>query len=206
MTECFKACVTELISQIENSPEHLTFRKVPEGRKHIKSAQELEENKRGLGSPNQNWVVLKNNDKESGVILSREPENEADVLAILWKLEALGALPFRRFQTLGNFKKGPDLIAHFQEDERSNPERYATIEVENKFYNYIPHGHIAQQYPKVICWDLGQTPKLRIEPTNKKYKFCVRQEDYLIQIYSIRRMDNIKIVTTEQLKNENLDI
>lgn len=206
MTELFKSCVRDLVSQIENSPDHLKFRKVPEGRKQIKTARELEENKRDLESPNQNWVILNIEEQKKSIILSREPANETDVLTILWKLEAFNALPFKKFQTLANFKKGPDLIAHFQEDERGNPERYSTIEIENKFYNYKSHGHIAQQYPKVICWDLGPSPKVRIEPTNKKYKFVVRQNDYLVQIYTIRRMDNIRILTTDQLESEGLEI
>ena len=72
-------------------------------------------------------------------MLSREPENENDTLAILWKLEALNGLPFKQFQTLGHAGYGPDLIVHFQEDSQSNPERYVSVEVESRFYNYKAH-------------------------------------------------------------------
>ena len=75
------------------------------------------------------------------------------MLCLLWKLEALNALPFKRFETLGHAGTGPDLIVHFQEDEQSNPERYVSVEVENKFYNYTLHGHKPSQYPRIICWE-----------------------------------------------------
>ena len=82
--------------------------------------------------------MYQSTDNAKPIILSREPKNENDTLNILWKLEALNALPFKKFQTLGHAGSGPDLIVHFQEDEQSHPDRYTSIEVENKFYNCLP--------------------------------------------------------------------
>ena len=65
----------------------------------------------------------------------REPENEMEVNAVLWKLEALGALPFAHFRTLAypGVSSGPDLFVDFQEDKVSEFTHAAVVEVERNF-------------------------------------------------------------------------
>ncbi|MBA7611099.1 hypothetical protein ES703_18315 [subsurface metagenome] len=203
-TDLFKKAVREIFEKIESSQEYLKFRRIQEERKTIERAELLEDKKRKLESENQKWVIYQRSDPEKPIILSREPENENDVLCILWKLEALGALPFRKFQTLGHAGSGPDLIVHFQEDAQSNSDRYTSIEVENKFYNYKVHGHKPSQYPRVICWEIGKTPKLPINKTDKKYKHTAVREDFQIHIFSIRLMDKIKIIPKKEFSKYGL--
>lgn len=203
-TDLFKKAVREIFEKIESSQEYLKFRRVQEERKTIEEAESLGDKKRNLESENQKWVIYQRSDPEKPIILSREPENENDVLCILWKLEALGALPFRKFQTLGHAGSGPDLIVHFQEDAQSNPDHYTSIEVENKFYNYRAHGHKPSQYPRVICWEIGKTPKLPINKTDKKYKHTAVREDFQIHVFSIRLMDKIKIISKKEFSKYSL--
>ncbi len=193
-TDLFKKAVREIFKKIEASQEYLKFRRIQEERKTIAGAELLETKKQNLESENQRWVIYQPSESEEPIILSREPENENDVLCILWKLEALDALPFKKFQTLGHAGSGPDLIVHFQEDAQSNPDRYTSIEVENKFYNYKVHGHKPSQYPRVICWEIGKTPKIPISKTDKKYKHTTLKEDFQIHIFSIRLMDQVKVI------------
>lgn len=192
--ELLKKATCKIFDKIESSTEYLEFRRVQEVRKNIAGAEDLDRKKQSLESENQKWVVYQNLENDKPVLLSREPENENDTLCILWKLESLNALPFRKFQTLGHAGTGPDLIVHFQEDEQSNPDRYTSIEIENKFYNYTLHGHKPSQFPRVICWEIGKTPKVTIRSTDKKYKFTTIKEDLQIHIYSIRLMDKIKVL------------
>lgn len=202
-TSLFNKAVRELFERIESSPEYLKFRRVQEDRRTVASAEELGIKKQELESENQKWAVYQSSESDKPILLLREPEYENDVLCILWKLEVLNALPFKKFRTLayvGSGKKGgPDLIVHFQEDEQSDQERYTPMEVENKFYNYIPHGHKPSQFPKVICWEIGKTPKIAINKTDKKYKFTAVKDDIQIHIFSLRLMDNIKILTKKDL-------
>ena len=207
-TAIFKKVIQEIFNEIESSQEYLKFRKVQEDRKTIESAGELGVKKKTLESDNQSWVVYQRNETEKPILLCREPECENDVLCLSWKLEALKALPFKNFQTLayvGSGKKGgPDIIAHFQEDQQSDPERYVPIEVENKFYNYDLHGHKLSQFPKVLCWEIGKTPKISIDRTDKKYKHTSIKEDLQIHIFSIRLMDGIKIVKKKEFDKYGL--
>ncbi len=202
--DLFKSAVAKIFDKIESSETFLDFRRIQEERKTVTGAEELETKKQNLESENQRWVVFQGGDSDKPVVLAREPENENDVLCILWKLESLNALPFKKFQTLGHAGTGPDLIVHFQEDEQSNPDRYTSIEIENKFYNYTLHGHKPSQYPRVICWEVGKTPKLQINKTDKKYKFTTIKEDLQIHIFSIRLMDKVKVVTRKELPKLNL--
>lgn len=202
--DLLKAAVSKNFDKIESSEEYLRFRRVQEERKTSAGADDLETKKRNLESENQKWVVYQNLELSKPVVLCREPENENDVLCILWKLETLNALPFKRFQTLGHAWSGPDLIVHFQEDEQSNPDRYTSIEIENKFYNYKIHGHKPSQYPRVICWEIGKTPKIAINKTDKIYKSTALREDLQIHIFSLRLMDKIKVVTRRELEKYGL--
>jgi len=200
--DLFKTAVSKIFDKIESSEQYLKFRRIQEERKTIAGAESLEIKKQKLESENQKWVVYQNSDSDKPIILSREPENEYDALCILWKLEALNALPFKKFQTLGHAGSGPDLIVHFKEDEQSNPERYTSIEIENKFYNYILHGHKPSQYPRIICWDIGKAPKVAVSKTDKKYKFTGIKEDLQLHIFCLRLMDKVKVLTKKEL-NKN---
>ena len=207
-TDLFKKAVAGIFKEIESSDEYLKFRRVQEERKTTASAEELGITKQELESETQRYVIYQTSESEKPILLLREPKYESDVLCLLWKLEALNALPFRRFQTLGYVgsgkKGGPDLIVHFQEDEQSDQERYTPIEVEYKFYNYIPHGHKPSQYPKVLCWEIGKTPKIPISRTDKKYKHTTVREDFQIHIFSIRLMDGIKVVPKKDFSKYGL--
>ena len=195
-----KHLTAKMFQELEQSAEYLAFRQVPKKRKNISGAEDLSAKKVALESENQKWVVWKNPKTGKSIVLSREPENENDTLAILWKLEALGGLPFKQFQTLGHAGYGPDLIVHFQEDSQSNPERYVSVEVESRFYNYKAHGHTPSLYPRVICWDVGPSPKMRIKPTDKNYKVIAEGKDTQVHVFCIRKMEGIQVLTKSQLE------
>lgn len=200
LTEHFKKLVGEAIREVEDSPRHRDFRQVPKRRKDRESASQLQRRKSELEDSNQAWVYWQPPGAEKPICLLREPENETDALAVLWKLEALRALPFAAFETLAYSGRGADLVVHFQEDETSSPERYATMEVEHRFFNFKTHGHLIPQFPTVICWDINPKPKLSVKQTAKPYKFVVQLEETTLRIYALSRMPGIFTATAEELK------
>ncbi|MFQ5714083.1 MAG: hypothetical protein ACE5GU_08635 [Candidatus Scalinduaceae bacterium] len=202
-TNLLKKACSQIFSKIESSSEYLEFRRIQERRKSTHAAEQIDTKKRALESENQRWVIYQTDKDEKPIVLLREPENENDVLAILWKLEALNALPFKTFKTLGHAGNGPDLIAHFQEDESSHPDRYTSIEVENKFYNYKIHGHRPSQYPRIICWEIGKTPKLSINKTDKRYKYTAELDQFQVHIFALRQLSTLKVIPKKDFgKNE----
>jgi hypothetical protein len=203
-----KKIVSDIFYQIEKSEEYLTFRKIPENDKHEKQSDVLSFEKSQISNNEQNWVVYE--DKNKGpIVLIREPKYEQEVNALVWKLEALGALPFEKFNTLAyvGASRGPDILANFQEEKGSEPHLSTVVEIENNFYNYKTHGHTPTQYPKVICWDIPASGrKIKLKNTQKKYKFTYSTDEYQVHIFVIKLMDNIKVLSKEELLKRGINI
>lgn len=203
-----KKIVKDLFEQVESSQEFLTFRRIPERDKVDSHGGVLAEEKRKIELADQNWVVLERSATDI-VPLIREPQNEAEVNALLWKLEALGALPFEIFTTLAYIgaSKGPDLLVNFQEDKSHEPHRATIVEVENNFYNYKTHGHAPTQYPKVICWDVPTSGrKAKLNKASKPYKWTMNTNDYQVHIYAMKYMDGVKVFSREELQKKGINI
>jgi len=201
-TEMFRNAVCTLFRKIESSQQYLDFRRISKKRKVVASAHALEDKKRSLESAAQRWVIY-TNDQGNRTLLGREPENEQDTLSILWKLEALGGLPFAKFQTLAHAGQGPDLIVHFQEDDESQPDRYTVVEAERFFYNYKLHGHTSSQYPRVICWDIG-TKAVAVEDTKKSHKKTAYIDGVQVNIFCIRHMPRISVILRREADEQEL--
>ncbi|MCG2795673.1 MAG: ATP-binding protein [Actinomycetia bacterium] len=204
ITNLFKETVNTLIKKVEASEKHRAFRSVAIRRKEKKSAEKLDERKSKLEKSKQPYVVLEDSETREWVLLGTEPWSEGDALNILWKLEAMGKLPFDKFQTLHYSPKGPDLVVHFRETETSDTEKYCVIEAERIFTNYRAHGHHPPQFPKVICWALGTSVKVRVEDTDIRYKKKAVVGDTEVAIYLLKHMPGIKVVTKDKLEDKGL--
>lgn len=192
----------DAIQQVEISQRHRDFRLIPKKRKEITSAAQLRARKQDLEDIKQQWVFWQQNVENEPIRLLRKPENETDTLAILWKLEALKALPFELFESLAYSGAGADLIVHFQEDDTSSPERFATFEAEYRFFNYRAHGHLINQFPTVICWEVNQQPKLPVKQTPKPYKYVVQFEETTLRIFALSKIPNLFVATEEDMKRK----
>ena len=197
-----KKIVAEAFQRIESSSEYLTFRVLPEQEKFAKQSGYLSDEK------DQSWVVYENEAGEKRILI-REPQYEQEVNALIWKLEAIGALPFKIFKTLAYIgaAKGPDILVNFQEEEGSEPQLATVVEIENNFYNYKSHGHKPSQYPKVLCWAIPTSGrKEKINKTTKKYKYTVNADEYQVHVFAIKDMDRIKVMTREELEKAGVRI
>lgn len=204
----FKKEVAKLFEKLETSEEYLSFRQVQTLDKLTASGKYLAEEKVSITSDDQTWVVYQKEDSEP-IVLIREPRNETEVNALLWKMEAIGALPFEQFQTLAypGVKRGPDLFANFQEEPTSEPIQCAVFEIENNFYSYKSHGHYPGQYPKVICWDIPASGrKVRLNKTAKKFKLTFNTDEYQVHVFVLRMMDGIKVMTKKELRDFGIQI
>ncbi len=212
-TDELKQVARELFRRVETSDLYLGddgFRRLPEVEKFEAQGGVIAEEKRKIELAEQTWVVLEKPGCEP-VVLLREPQSEMEANALLWKLEALRALPFETFQTLAYIgaAKGPDLLVNFQEDKAGEASRATVIEVELNFYNYKTHGHIPPQYPKVICWDVPTSGrKAKIEKVkNKAYKYFLSHPDgYTVHIFALKNMDGIKVMSRDELGRRGVKI
>ena len=203
-----KKVVAEIFQRIESSSEYLTFRRIPEREKHERGSEILLDEKRDIQRKEQNWVVYER-PGTAPVVLIREPQNEQEVNVLIWKLEALNALPFERFRTLAYIgaAKGPDILVNFQEDKGDEPQPATVVEIENNFYNYKSHGHAPAQYPKVICWDIPTSGrKVKLNKTPKPHKYTMSSADYQVHVFVLKYMEGIKVMAREELDTRGVDI
>jgi hypothetical protein len=190
--EAFDRCVKSLLRRVADSEDYKSFALYTRRAKDIRGAETLDARKQALESPEQRWVYWTDPGRQERRFIHREPENEQDTLAVLWKLEALRGLPFTKFESLEHGGTGADIIAHFRESEDSNPERFVTIEAEYMFSNYKSHGHNPSQMPVVICWDVSKSRKIRLKDTNLPWKFFAEAEDTSVRVYVLSRMPNVQ--------------
>jgi hypothetical protein len=190
--ETFDRAVSSLLRRVAESDEYKSFVTYTKREKEIRGAETLDMRKRKLERPEQRWVYLVGSTGERKR-LHREPENEHDTLAILWKMEALGALPFHQFESLEHGSSGADIIAHFRENRESNPERFVTIEAESIFTNYKVHGHNPSQMPIVVCWDIGKSRQVKLKDTNVSWKFIAEVGDVGVRVFAVARMPGIQV-------------
>lgn len=204
ITNLFKDTVKRLFKKIEDSEEHRVFRSVAIRRKQKKSAEDLDVRKAKLEKAKQPYVIYEDSETKEAILMGTEPMSEGDALNILWKLEVLGKLPFDKFQTLHYSPKGPDLVVHFRETETSDTEKYCVIEAERLFTNYKLHEHHPPQFPKVICWALGKSVKVRIEDTDIRYKKKAVVDGTEVAIYMLKYMPGIKVLNKDKLEERSL--
>ena len=116
------------------------------------------------------------------------PSNENEVIALVCKLECLGALPLRDF-TLWEYtaRIGIDALASFQLSETEVPTQFGSVELEFNYENFFDHGHPHQHVNLVICWSFrdGEAPQelqVRGDLGNGFYEFQSRQWSFVVLV------------------------
>lgn len=151
----FTAALREAYRKVVETEDYKQWVKYRRELKKKDLGRTLNERKDELLKREQKWVFY------DGELLHREPDNEQDARALLWKLEGLRALPFYHFRTLEHTaQKGIDIIAEHQEKEHSEKKLFQAVEVESILENYSNHDHVPEQTSLIIAWDSKNRDKL----------------------------------------------
>ena len=127
-----------------------------------------------------------------GELIHKEPENEYDVRALLWKLEGLKALPFHYFKTLEHTaQKGIDIIAEYQEKDFSEKKLFQAVEAEHMLENYSDHDHVPEQTSLIIAWDSRNRDKLT--KTEDEWKYVWEYRGVNLNVVLLRYIPGIEI-------------
>ena len=196
----------QLAEHLQTSDEYAEFRRMKTKLRRAKQGAAIATDQASIRSDSQNWVVL-DRDGAPPLVLMREPRNETEAAAILWKLESLEALPFEKFQTVGypGASRNPDLFVNFQEDKGTEATQAALFEAGNTFCSYKHHEDMPSLQPKIICWDLGGR-KTRLGTTDKKYKFTVDGGGPEVPVYVMKLMDGLSVLSTRELRARGVRI
>lgn len=166
------------------------YKKWVEHRRKMKKkdlGESLNERKAKLQSRDTKWVYYK------GELLHREPDSEQDVRALLWKLEALKALPFNSFKTLEHTaQKGIDIIADFQEKDISENKLFQAVEVENVLESYSDHDHVPEQTSLIIAWDSRNRDDLT-KVNNSEWRYVWDYAGHKLDVVLLKHLPDIEI-------------
>jgi hypothetical protein len=151
----FTAALREAFRKIMETEDYKEWVKYRRELKRKELGVTLNQRKDALLRKEQQWVYY------DGELIHKEPGNEQDVRALLWKLEGLKALPFYYFRTLEHTaQKGIDIIADYQEKDFSEKKLFQAVEVEHILENYSDHDHVPEQTSLIIAWDSKDRTKL----------------------------------------------
>ena len=153
-----------------------------------RTGKSLELRKQALMDPNQKYVFME------GVegCIHREPDNEHDTLAILWKLEGMNKVPLNLFKTYEHTAiTGIDIIGELQEKEGYEVQKFISIEVEFAFHRFMLHRHSPAQTRCIICWEVADPEAL--EKTELPFKYRKVIDDRIVEVYEIRRFPGIRV-------------
>ena len=148
----------------------------------------LNKRKEILTSKEQKWVYYKSD------LVHKEPNNEHDLLALLWKLEGLKALPLHVFKSLEHTnKKGIDIIADYQETDISEMKLFQSIEAEHLLENYENHDYVPEQSSLIIAWDSKNLSDL-IKGKNE-WSYQWEYSDVKLNVILLKYIPDIEVKT-----------
>ena len=144
----FTKALKKAYRKVKDSTDYKEWVKYRRDLRKKELGKSLNQRKEILTSKEQKWIYFKS------VLVHKEPKNEKDLLALLWKLEGLNALPFYYFKSLEHTaQKGIDIIADFQETDISEKKLFVSVEAEYILENYENHDHVPEQTSLIIAWD-----------------------------------------------------
>ena len=105
------------------------------------------------------------------LVLLNEPKSELGVIALFSMIEALGLLPFERFnlREVTPTGRGIDALADFQIHPNEQVTILGALEFEFKYVNFVTHGHERPQVELIVCWELG---------TNRPSDYDLEETEY----------------------------
>jgi len=184
----FTAALREAYRKIMNTDDYMEWVKYRRDLKKKDLGQTLNQRKDELQKSDQKWVF------HNGELIHKEPDNEQDVRALLWKLEGRKALPLFYFRSLEHTaQKGIDVIAEYQEKDFSEKKLYQAIEVEHILENYGDHDHVPEQTSLIIAWDSKNRDKLTKVEGEWKYVWPYAGNN--LNVILLRYLSNIEVKT-----------
>lgn len=192
----FRRLTAKCFDEFAESEGYKNFEYKKRNEDEKSKASALRERQVALSNTNQEYVTVEQKDTDIKV-LHKVPDAEHDTLALFWKLEALGLLPFAKFVTLEHTKlAGIDVIATYLIDEQSTIKQFESVEFEYAFSNFIKHGHNPKQTSMIICWVVDKPRELQ---KVNEYFYRYNIEGLSIPVYEIKNFPGLIIKRYDEI-------
>jgi hypothetical protein len=188
----FERALKSAIAELLTRKEYRVYLENKRKEEQKKKSEELDNRKKALMSNKQRYVFVEGKEEP----IHREPENEWDVLAIIWKLEGMNKTMFPYFKSLDHTsprKGGIDIVAHIKEDEAGEINRFTSIEIENEFSSFKTHKHYPPQTSYIICWKVEDPDVL--EKAKERYKYFKKINDHIVKVFVLSELPGIRVET-----------
>jgi len=186
----FEKLVRACFNELNQHPQWKVFQRELERQRQMKSRETLDERKNRLLSPQQKYVFLKSN----GKILHREPGNEHDTLALMWKMEGANAFPIPHFESLEHTAmEGIDVLANFRLRPDGDTQTMVPVEVEDTFEEFIGHGHNPNQTGAIVCWRVDDPDDSALEQSDLHYLMFYKAGDRKLPVLILSRFPTIEV-------------
>lgn len=177
-------------STLAESEPYKRFQQMRRREEERTKSKFLNKRKDELNAPDQEIVCVEEPDGEI-TVLHRVPDNEHDTLALFWKLEGRGLLPFEAFTSLEHTaKNGIDVIANYQITEDSQLHLMEAVEFEHCYENFLAHGHNPRQTSLIVCWEIQKPEKLH-QVDDWLYRTTI--EDQIISVVYMRAFPGLSL-------------
>ncbi len=184
----FRKALISAYKKIMDTPDFKEWVKYRRDLRNRELSKNLNERKELLQKKEQKWVYFKKR------LIHKEPECENDLLALLWKLEGLKAIPFHYFISLEHtHQKGIDIIADYQEHEISEKKFFQSIEAEYLLENYANHDHVPEQTSLIIAWDSGKKSGLIKKANEWRYQWNYLKKN--LDVILLKYLPDLEIKT-----------
>ncbi|MDD5701027.1 MAG: hypothetical protein PHU23_03160 [Dehalococcoidales bacterium] len=198
IAKAFEKAVTKAFDHLAMSESYKTYNEKRHHEDEVTKGKFLNDRKKALGKPDQNYVCINNSSPNQIRILHRVPENEQDTLALFWKLEGAHILPFAHFVSLEHTaKSGIDIIADYQIEDDGQLHIAEAIEFEYIYENFLAHAHSAKQTSLVICWKIRNPANLQVI---KPWISRAQIGDHVINVVELQKLDCISINPGAELR------
>lgn len=185
ISRAFEAAVRKAVARVKENKAYQDWVMNEEKLRREELSESLNDRKQRLQNPAQRWVYVDDNP------IHVEPGNEKDTLAVLWKLEGRGKLPFYYFRSLQHTSlEGIDLICEYQEKKESQKRLFESVEVEFRLENYLDHDHVASQTGLIFCWDAKPNGDLK-RVTDYEYLWHIQGS--VVPVYVISKFPGIDV-------------
>lgn len=195
IVSAFRRLTTKCFDEFAELEDYKNFEYKKRNEDENSKASALRDRQVALSNKNQEYVCVQNGDELK--VLHKVPDSEHDTLALFWKLESLGLLPFSKFITLEHTSHaGIDVIATYLIDEQSTIKQFESIEFEFSFSNFIKHGHNPKQTSMIICWVVDKPRDLQ-KINEHFYRYNIN--GLSIPVYEIKNFPSLIIKKYDEI-------
>ena len=122
------------------------------------------------------------------------PKSEQETIVLFAKLEAMEATPLHYISLLEMSPRGIDAIADVQVFQHEPVTKYALIEFEPRFSQFVAHRHPVHHVDLIVCWEVDGAWKDKLGKTKYPWLYSYKSREGEVRVISLSGFPTVKIM------------